>query len=98
MKGAVVVVIAWYLDLQLSMQSIPITTDIVSSIHDKDEVTTLCNKVLSVTCDRSVVFSGFLHNIIEILLNTIKQTNIKINIFTKNLSYHILISQNIAII
>jgi len=70
-----VMVIAWYLYLQLSMQSIPITTDIVSSNHDKDEVTTLCNTVLSVTCDRSVVFSGFLHNIIEILLNTIKQTN-----------------------
>jgi hypothetical protein len=29
--GAVVVVIVWYLDLQLSLQSVPITTNIVSS-------------------------------------------------------------------
>ena len=29
--GAIVVMIAWYLDLQLSMQSVPNTTNIVSS-------------------------------------------------------------------
>jgi hypothetical protein len=30
--------IAWYLDLQLPMQSVPITTDIVSSNLDQGEV------------------------------------------------------------
>ena len=29
-RGAVVTVIAWQLDLQLPMQSVPITTDVVS--------------------------------------------------------------------
>jgi hypothetical protein len=36
--GAIVVMIAWYLDLQLPMQSVPITTDIVSSNLDQGEV------------------------------------------------------------
>jgi len=35
---AVVVVIAWYLDLQLTVQSMPITTDVVSSNLDQGEV------------------------------------------------------------
>ena len=30
-KGTIVVVIVWWLDLQLPMQSVPITTNIVSS-------------------------------------------------------------------
>ena len=32
-SGAVVVVIVWYLDLQLPMQSVPIITKVVSSMH-----------------------------------------------------------------
>ena len=36
--GAVVAVIVWYLDLQLPMQSVPITTDIVSSNLDQGKV------------------------------------------------------------
>jgi len=36
--GAVVTVIVWLLDLQLSMQSVPITTDVVSSNLDQSEV------------------------------------------------------------
>jgi hypothetical protein len=36
--GAVVAVIVWYLDLQLPMQSVPITTDVVSSNLDQGEV------------------------------------------------------------
>jgi hypothetical protein len=36
--GVVVVVIAWYLDLQLPMQSVSITTDVVSSNLDQGEV------------------------------------------------------------
>ena len=35
--GAVVDVIVWKLDLQLPMQSVPITTDVVSSNLDQGE-------------------------------------------------------------
>ena len=35
---AVVAVIVWWLDLQLPMQSVPITTDVVSSNLDQGEV------------------------------------------------------------
>ena len=47
------------------MLSVPITTDVVSSNLDQDEVYNLMWKSLSMTCDRSVVFSGssgFLHH------------------------------------
>jgi hypothetical protein len=37
-RGAVVVVIVWLLDLQLPMQSVSITTDVVSSNLDQGEV------------------------------------------------------------
>ena len=36
--GAVLAVIVWYLNLQLPMQSVPITTDVVSSNLDQGEV------------------------------------------------------------
>jgi hypothetical protein len=36
--GVVVAVIVWQLDLQLPMQSVPITTDVVSSNLDQGEV------------------------------------------------------------
>ena len=36
--GTIVVVIVWELDLQLPMQSVLITTDVVSSNLDQDEV------------------------------------------------------------
>jgi hypothetical protein len=35
--GVVVVVILWWVDLKLLMQSIPITTDVVSSNPDQGE-------------------------------------------------------------
>ena len=57
-RGAVLVVIVWYLDLQLPMQSVPITTDIASLNLDQDEVYNIMWWSLSVTGDRSVVFSG----------------------------------------
>ena len=47
-RGAVVVVIVWYLDKQLPMQSVTITTGVVSSNLDQGQVTrctTLCDKV-----------------------------------------------------
>ena len=37
-KRAVVAVMKWKLDLQLPMQSVPITTDVVSSNLDQGEV------------------------------------------------------------
>jgi len=37
-ERAVVAVISWYLDIQLPMQSVPITTDVVSSNLDQGEV------------------------------------------------------------
>ena len=53
-------------DLQLPVQSVPITTKVVSSNPVHGEVYSMQHYVikLSVTCDRSVVFSrysGFLH-------------------------------------
>ena len=53
-----VAVIVWSLDLQLSMQSVPITTDVVSSNLDQGEVYNIMWSSLSVTYDRSVDFSG----------------------------------------
>ena len=41
------------------MQSVPITTDVVSSNLDQGEVYNIMWSSLSVTCDRSVVFSGY---------------------------------------
>ena len=56
--GAVVAVIVWWLELQLPMQSVPITTDVVSSSPVRGALdTALCNKV----CQRfaeGLVFSG----------------------------------------
>ena len=63
-RAAVMVVIIWSLDLQLPMQSVPITTNIVSSNLDQGEVYNIMWSSLSVTCDSSVVFSrysSFLH-------------------------------------
>jgi len=40
------------------MQSVPISTDVVSSNIDQGEVYNIILS-LSVTCDRSVVFSGY---------------------------------------
>jgi hypothetical protein len=59
---AVVVVIVWYLDLQLPMQSVPTTTKIVSlnPAHGKVYLIPLYVINLSVISGRSVVFSGYL--------------------------------------
>jgi hypothetical protein len=65
-----VAVIVWYLDLQLPMQSLPITTDVSSNL-DQGEVYNIMWWSLSVTCDRSVVSSAIKtdrHDITEILL------------------------------
>ena len=54
------VVIVWLLDLQLPMQSVPITTKVVSSSPAHGEVLSIKHyvKSLSVTCGRQV--GGFL--------------------------------------
>jgi hypothetical protein len=42
-KGVVMAVIVWWLDLHLPMQSVPITTDVVSSNPDQGEVYNITN-------------------------------------------------------
>jgi len=45
-RGTVVVVIAWYMDLQLPMQSVPITTNVVNLNLARGVLdTTLCDTV-----------------------------------------------------
>ena len=62
--------IIWLLDLQLPVQSVPITTKVVSSNPVHGEVYSVCQfeprswrgvLSLSVTCDRFMVYCGFLH-------------------------------------
>ena len=56
------VVIVWYLDLHLPMQSVPITTKVVSLIPAHGEVYPIQHYVIKL--GRPVVFcgySGFLH-------------------------------------
>ena len=67
-KEAFVVVIVWYLDSQESMESVLITTKVVSSNPAHDEVYLIWYNImwlsLSVTSDRSVAifwYSSFLH-------------------------------------
>ena len=58
------VVIVWLLDLQLPVQSVPITTTVVSSNPVHGEVYSIQHYVKKFVSDRSVVFSwysGFLH-------------------------------------
>ena len=67
------------------MQSVYITTDVVSSNLDQGEVYNIMWYSLSVTCDRSVVFSGSSTNktdrhditkmVWKVTLSTIQQTN-----------------------
>jgi len=69
----------------LPMQSVPITTDVVSSNLDQGEMYNIMWLSLSVTCDRSVVFSTNKtdrHDITEILLKVALNT-IKSNLFKK---------------
>jgi hypothetical protein len=56
-----VVVIVWWLNLQLPVQSVPITTKVVTSSPVHDEVYPIQHYVIKCVSDRSVVFSGFLH-------------------------------------
>ena len=78
--------IVWYLDLQLPMQSVLITTNVLSSNLNQGEVYNVC---------QSIVFSGssgFRHDIAEILLkvalNTIKQIEYTLDILrNKNMCF-----------
>jgi len=54
--GLVIIDIAWYLDLQLPIQLVQITTDVVSS----GDVYSIQHYVIKfVSCCRSLVFSGY---------------------------------------
>jgi hypothetical protein len=67
--GAVMDVIVWELDLQLPVQSVPITNKVVISNPVHGEVYSI--QVCQLTCNRSVVFSTNKtdgHDITEILL------------------------------
>ena len=62
------VMIIWYLDLQLPVQSesVPITIDVVSSNHAHDEVYLIQNYVINFVSDLQQVcfflrYSSFLH-------------------------------------
>jgi hypothetical protein len=56
---AVVVVIVWYLDIQLPVQSVPITTNVVSSNPVHDEVYSIQHYVRKFVSDLRQV-GGFL--------------------------------------
>jgi len=63
--GAVVVIV-WYLDLQLPMQSVPITTDVVSSTSVHGEVYSIQHYMIKFVSDLRQVggfipYSGFIH-------------------------------------
>jgi hypothetical protein len=57
MRGAVVVVIVWWLDLQLHVQSEPITTKVVSSNPVHGEVYSIQHYVIKFVID--LVFYGY---------------------------------------
>ena len=76
-QGVIVVVIVWQLDLQLPMQSVPITTKVLSWNPAQARFTRYIIIIwlsFSVTCDMSVDFSSSStnktdrHDITEILL------------------------------
>ena len=95
-RGTVVVMVVWQLDLQLPMQSVPITTKVVSSNHVHGEVYSIQHYVLnlSVTLRHVGDFLRILrfppliktdrHDITEILLkvalNTINQPTYRLKI------------------
>ena len=63
--GAVVVIV-WLLDLQLPMQSMPITTDVVSSTSVHGEMYSIQHNVIKFFSDLRQVggflrYSGFIH-------------------------------------
>jgi hypothetical protein len=61
--GAVVAVIEWELDIQIHVQSVPITTNVVSSNPAHGEVYSIQHYVISFVSDVRQVpgYSGFLH-------------------------------------
>jgi len=51
LKGAIIVVIVWYLDLQLPVQSVPITTNVVRSNNIHGEVYSIQHYVIKFVSD-----------------------------------------------
>ena len=79
------------MDLQLPMQSVPITTDVVSSNLHQGKVYNICNKVcqwlvtgqwfstgLPVSSTNKTDRHDITEIVLKVALNTIKQTNFKI--------------------
>ena len=58
--GIVVAMIVWQLDLQLPVQSVSITTDVVSSNLDQGELYSMQHYVIKFVSElRSMVFFGY---------------------------------------
>ena len=88
--GAVVAVIVWFLDLQLHMQSVPITTNVVSSNPVRGEMYSIQHYVIKFVSDLRQV-GGFLpvlrfppsikltEMLLKVALNTINQTYLFLN-------------------
>jgi len=70
LSGAVVVVIVWWLDLQLPMQSVPIAISVVSSNHAHGEVYLIQHYVIKFVSDLWQV-GGFLRFPVSIKLAAI---------------------------
>jgi hypothetical protein len=62
LKGAVVVVVVWQLHLQLPVQSVPTTTNVVSSNPAYGEVYSIQHYVIKVCQRLALVFFVFLHH------------------------------------
>ena len=69
-SGTVMVVIIWQLDLQLPVQLVPMTTEVVSSNPAHGEVYSIQHYVIKIVGDLRQV-CGFLHDITEILLKVV---------------------------
>ena len=74
-RGVVVVMIAWQFHLQLTMQLVPITTDVVSSNPDQGEVAFSAG--IPVSSTNKTNCRDITKILLKVALNTIKQTNNK---------------------
>jgi hypothetical protein len=74
-SGAVLVVIVWYLDLQLPIQSVPITTKIVSANPAHGVVYSIQHYVISFVSDLRQV-SGF-HRVLRFLSTNITDRHVE---------------------
>ena len=69
------------MDLQLSMQSVPITTKVVSSNPAPGEVYSTQHYKIKSISDRSVVFFDINEIVLQVALNTITLLQDKLEVF-----------------